>query len=325
MPQWSSSSILSGSSAAISGSDLVRRNTSRPLSARSADSADAALPSPPLDRAWMKVVRPPTRPGLTKSRIDHRSPRPFSIGVPVSARRERAGIEPQLAGGLRRRVLDGLGLVEHDPVPLDAGRAPRRRGRRWRRWSAPGRSRRPRRRTTRSRPGRRRGARAPSAPGAKRRASAAQLPSTAGGAITRTGPPPLPASRWARTVGVLPSPMSMARMPPRPTRSRKASQPRASAWYERSSPSKPSGLGSGSGGAPVAPCTSSTAQPEPSTMAGPGQRALLQAHGVAQDGGARQLGRRLALGQRPGGGLEVVVVRARPTGPWPGPSGGPGR
>ena len=40
----------------------------------------------------MNCGRVPTRPGLAKSRIAQRSPRPFSIGVPVSAMRVRAGI-----------------------------------------------------------------------------------------------------------------------------------------------------------------------------------------------------------------------------------------
>ena len=40
----------------------------------------------------MNCGRGPTRPGFVKSRIDQRSPRPFSIGVPVSATRVLAGI-----------------------------------------------------------------------------------------------------------------------------------------------------------------------------------------------------------------------------------------
>ena len=88
--QWSSSSILSGSSAATSGSLLVRRNSNRPFNARS-----AASPSPDI---WeMNDGRDPTRPGLVKSRIAHRSPSPFSIGVPVSARRVCAGMRAAAA------------------------------------------------------------------------------------------------------------------------------------------------------------------------------------------------------------------------------------
>ena len=53
----------------------------------------------------MNDGRDPTRPGLVKSRIAHRSPSPFSIGVPVSASRVRAWIrrsccEVSLAGFL---------------------------------------------------------------------------------------------------------------------------------------------------------------------------------------------------------------------------------
>ena len=51
-----------------------------------------------LDSCLTNADRGPTRPGLVKSRIDHRSPRPFSMGVPVSARREPGGEAPQLAG-----------------------------------------------------------------------------------------------------------------------------------------------------------------------------------------------------------------------------------
>ena len=40
----------------------------------------------------MNCGRGPTSPGFAKSRIAHRSPRPFSIGVPVSAIRVRAGM-----------------------------------------------------------------------------------------------------------------------------------------------------------------------------------------------------------------------------------------
>ncbi len=97
----------------------------------------------------------------------------------------------QLLGGLVGRVLDGLRLVEHDPAPGDGGqgldvadrgavggdddvgagdRVGRARGAAARGW--------------------RRGARRTSRPGVKRAASAAQLPTTAGGAMTRAGPSP---------------------------------------------------------------------------------------------------------------------------------------
>ena len=89
---------------------LVRRNSRIPFRARS-----AASPSPDI---WaMNAGREPTRPGLVKSRIAHRSPSPFSIGVPVSARRVRAGMRRSCWDGFARRVLDRLRLVEHDPCP----------------------------------------------------------------------------------------------------------------------------------------------------------------------------------------------------------------
>ena len=92
MVQWSSWSIRSGSSAATTGSAFVRRNTRMPLRARSAVSAPLRDPLLPADRAVMNEVREPTSRGLVKSRIDQRSPRPFSIGVPVRAMRTLAGI-----------------------------------------------------------------------------------------------------------------------------------------------------------------------------------------------------------------------------------------
>ena len=86
--QRSSSSMRSGSSAAITGSAFVRRKTSTPFMVLSADSAED--PASLALVIWaMKVERSPTRPGLTKSISDHRSPRPFSIGVPVSTTRVR--------------------------------------------------------------------------------------------------------------------------------------------------------------------------------------------------------------------------------------------
>ena len=48
--QWASSSIQSGSSAAIAGSDLVRRNTRTPLRACSADSAAPTASPTAVDR-----------------------------------------------------------------------------------------------------------------------------------------------------------------------------------------------------------------------------------------------------------------------------------
>ena len=109
--------MRSGSSAAMAGSALVRRNTRMPLSAARAPSPAAAAlgaagaceelgASDPLEPASsagsvpglldafdisaMNRLRAPSRPGLQKSMMDHRSPRPFSIGVPVSVTRQRA-------------------------------------------------------------------------------------------------------------------------------------------------------------------------------------------------------------------------------------------
>ena len=100
-----------------------------------------------------------------------------------------AGVDAaQLLGGLVGWVLDGLGLVEHEPVPVvllegldvadggavggddDVGAGDlgvELVGRR---------------------PGLRRGGRRPGGSGVNRAASAAQLPTTAGGAMTRAGP-----------------------------------------------------------------------------------------------------------------------------------------
>ena len=188
--------MRSGSSAATSGSLLVRRNTRMPLRARS-----AASPSPAI---WaMNAGRVPTRPGLVKSRIAHRSPRPFSIGR-AGERQPGAGREPaQLLGRLAGRVLDGLGLVEHEAGPRSLGQRVdvahggavggdddvgvghlATRARRPTPGTAPWWT------TTRS-------------SGVKRAASAAQLPTTAGGAMTSAGPLPVVRARWASTVGRL--------------------------------------------------------------------------------------------------------------------------
>ena len=65
--------------------------------------------------------RVPTRPGLVKSRIAHRSPRPFSIGVPVSASLLSGRDAAQLLARLVGRVLDRLRLVEDQSVPRQLG------------------------------------------------------------------------------------------------------------------------------------------------------------------------------------------------------------
>ena len=75
---------------------------------------------PPL-AYFLKTVSLPSMPGLRNSKIDQSSPRWFSIGVPLMARRCRAA---EQAGGLGRLavgVLDRLGLVEDHVVELEVG------------------------------------------------------------------------------------------------------------------------------------------------------------------------------------------------------------
>ena len=69
----------------------------------------------------MNCGRGPTRPGFVKSRIAQRSPRPFSIGVPVERDPRSRGDAAQLLRGVARRVLDGLGFVEDHLRPRDVG------------------------------------------------------------------------------------------------------------------------------------------------------------------------------------------------------------
>ena len=135
----------------------------------------------------MNCGRVPTRPGLVKSRIAQRSPRPFSIGVPVSATRVRAGMrrsccDVSFAGFLiacasssttRAHSTSAIASTSRTAVPyvvtttsasatsaaISSGAA------RLAPWCT----------TTRS-------------SGVKRSASAIQLPTTAGGAITNAGP-----------------------------------------------------------------------------------------------------------------------------------------
>ena len=83
---------------------------------------------------------------------------------------------------------------DHDVGVGDLGRRSRRRAARFAPWCT----------TTRR-------------PGVKRAASAAQLPTTAGGAITSAGPVAGARERGGRaSSGVLPRPMSSARQPPSP-------------------------------------------------------------------------------------------------------------
>ena len=159
-----------------------------PLSACSASSASTRVVVPSLDSRAMNCGRGPTRPGLAKSRIAQRSPSPFSIGVPVSAMRLRAGIrrsccDVSLAGfliacasssttrahdtaGERFDVANRGAVRGDDDVGVgDLGRD-----------------------LVGARRAARRGARRSRRPGVKRAASAVQLPTTAGGAITSAGP-----------------------------------------------------------------------------------------------------------------------------------------
>ena len=105
--------------------------------------------------------------------------------------------------------------------------------------------------------------------GVKRAASAVQLPTTAGGAITSAGASPLHASRCASITGVLPRPMSSARQPPSPAWSRNPSQPSASHWYERSWPTNPSATRTGDDFSSAAAASRSEAQPPPTTSTPP--------------------------------------------------------
>ena len=74
-----------------------------------------------------------------------------------------------------------------------------------------------------------------------RAASAAQLPTTAGGATTSAGPSPVVLGEVRQHGGCLAEAHVEREQPPRSTASRKPSQPEASAWYVRSLPTKPSG------------------------------------------------------------------------------------
>ena len=59
----------------------------------------------------------PNRPGLRKSKMDQRSPRRFSTGVPLSAMRARASICLAARVCLVPGVLDRLGLVQDGEPP----------------------------------------------------------------------------------------------------------------------------------------------------------------------------------------------------------------
>ena len=228
-PAQATCSILSGRSGTSERSAFVRRSTNGWVIRRS---RAAASPSPSrsigLAKRCRNRSRLPSIPGLTTSRIAHRSARRFSTGVPVRAsfwpaRRARIALAAWVAGFLIICASSAT-TVDHSTAP----RCSRSRG------SSPYVV------MTRSAPASSCSAR--SAPwwtttrsaGAKRPASACQLWTTDSGHTTRCGPGR--SRRWASVVAVLPRPMSSARQPPRPRRSRKRSQARPRRWYGRSSP-----------------------------------------------------------------------------------------
>ena len=199
----------------------------------------------------------------------------------------------QLLGGLVGRVLDGLRLVEHDAVPLALGErldvADRGAvggdddvglgdlvvelvGR----WPATA----PWCTTTRS-------------SGVNRAASAAQLPTTAGGAMTSAGP----LAGGAGEVGE--HGRASCRGPCRGRGSRRARRRRGSRASRAPRPGScaarrrsPRAWSTGLGRDRRRPCSSrSVAQPLPSTVTPPAERRALEADGVAQDLGAGELRR----------------------------------
>ena len=301
--------MRSGSSAATSGSLLVRRNTRIPLSARSAASPLAGELGderrPGADEAGVGEVE--DRPQVAEAVLDRRA----GEGEP-GAGRDAA----QLLAGLVGRVLDGLRLVEDDPVPRQLGQRVdvAHRGAvggdddvgaghlGW-----------PARRPTHAT---RRGGRRLADSGVNRAASAAQLPTTAGGAITSAGPVPggagevgehgrrLAEAHVEREAAAELDRVEEARASPAP-------RPGSCAARRRS----PSGSSTGSVGTAVALSSRSVAQPLPSTSEPLAERRSLEADGVAQDLGAGELGRRRPLGQRRRRLLQVDRGRARPSGP----------
>ncbi len=76
----------------------------------------------------------PTRPGLVKSRMAHRSPSPFSIGVPVRAMRVRAGMRRSCWAVSLAGFLMAWASSSTTRSHVDLARGRRRRGRRCRRW-----------------------------------------------------------------------------------------------------------------------------------------------------------------------------------------------
>ena len=138
MLQWSSLSTLSGSSAAISGSLLVRRKMSSPLRARKALSSDRRAPvgtaggasavrpapslaSPARERCSMKALRGADQAGVGE--IED-GPEVAETVLDRGAGQGHPGVggqPPQLLSGVALVVLDDLGLVDDDPPPVDGG------------------------------------------------------------------------------------------------------------------------------------------------------------------------------------------------------------
>ena len=168
----------------------------------------------------------------------------------------------------RRRVLDLLRLVEHEPSPLHlrrvldvagdervggehdvvrAGPLGERRA-----WPRGGRL--PWCTSTESSGAKRRSSRCPVAEH-RHRADDERRAST-----------PRSASTLAMSWAVLPRPMSSARQAPRPSRPRNASQPTPRCWYGRSAPANPAGVATGSTVAWMASSSSPPANPTPSRL-----------------------------------------------------------
>ncbi len=186
-------------------------------------------------------------PQIRQPVLDRRA----SDGDPVAGRQGPHG--RRLPG---RRVLDGLRLVHHDPVPLDLrqiGRVPRREGvgrddevglaDRRREVLAAG----PFGSVMDVDPQARRELRHLALPVADERHRTDQQGRTDVGRRPDGRPMPVwSPSRRASTVADLPRPMSSARIRPSPSDSRKVSQARPRSWYGRRVPVKPSGAGTGS-------------------------------------------------------------------------------
>ena len=131
-------SVLAGSSRATCC--LVRRR----MKGRSACASSLRASSPGLRArppAICSTLASPSMPGLRNSNRLHSSPRWFSTGVPLSARRCSPRSRRTALADAVRGVLDGLRFVQHDVVELDVRPEPARRAAACRRWSESGRAR----------------------------------------------------------------------------------------------------------------------------------------------------------------------------------------